>query len=67
MDDFSYVSELRIFTIAKPLSDVLRETSKAKQISIQHGPEHLMEIVFENHRRGKTADLRPELPLVIYW
>ncbi len=35
------------------------------QVSFKAGSEHLMEIVFDENRQGKTQDLRPHLPLIL--
>lgn len=34
--------------------------------TVKKGPEHLMEVYFDEHIQGKSFDLRPELPLIIY-
>jgi hypothetical protein len=33
----------------------------------REGPEHLMEIGFDEERQGRREDLRPALPLVLCW
>ncbi len=37
-----------------------------KNLAIKNGKEHLMELHFDNDIQGKSFDLRPELPLIIY-
>jgi len=39
--------------------------AQAGVIAIQPGMDHLLELQFDDRRRGKTLDLRPRLPLVI--
>jgi hypothetical protein len=36
-------------------------------IAFQVGDEHLMEIGFDGERSGFSADLRPLLPLLLFW
>lgn len=37
-----------------------------ENITIKNGKEHLMELYLDNNIQGKSFDLRPELPLIIY-
>lgn len=50
--------------------DVKTKTIKAvngiEKMTIQNGKGHLMELYFDNNIQGKSFDLRPELPLIIY-
>ena len=50
--------------------DLTTETIKAvntiKNLKVKNGKEHLMELHFDNDIQGKSFDLRPELPLIIY-
>lgn len=50
--------------------DLNTETIKAIQglenLTIKTGKEHLMEIYFDNNAQGKSFDLRPELPFIVY-
>ncbi|MFY0592315.1 hypothetical protein [Roseivirga sp.] len=56
--------------ISTPLVDLNTLTIKAlnriHEIEVKQGTEHLLELHFDNGRQGKTFDLRPELPLMIY-
>ncbi|MBC7833642.1 MAG: hypothetical protein H7Y88_00895 [Phycisphaerales bacterium] len=36
-------------------------------LSLRAGPSHLLELGFDHETRGRGADLRPELPLVLRW
>ncbi len=50
--------------------DVNTETIKAvngiDNVEVKNGTEHLMELYFDHNAQGKSFDLRPELPLMIY-
>ena len=35
-------------------------------LTVKNGTEHLMELYFDDNKQGKSFDLRPELPLIIY-
>lgn len=35
--------------------------------AFQPGPEHLLELTFDQAAQGRSADLRPELPVVLRW
>lgn len=35
-------------------------------LTIENGKAHLMELYFDNNAQGKSFDLRPELPLIVY-
>lgn len=49
--------------------DLKTETMKAingiKNVNVQNGTEHLMELYFDNNVQEKSFDLRPELPIII--
>jgi hypothetical protein len=50
--------------------DVTTKTMKAinsiEDIIVKKGKDHLMELYFDNNSQGKSFDLRPDLPLIIY-
>lgn len=50
--------------------DLNTETMKAvnaiENITVKSGKAHLLELYFDKNIQGKTHDLRPELPLIIY-
>ena len=50
--------------------DLKTETIKAvngiEKVTIKNGTEHVMELSFDHNIQGKSFDLRPELPLIIY-
>ncbi len=47
-------------------SRTLQRVARVRDLEIQAGDEHLMEIVFGERAHGKTHDLRPTLPLVLH-
>jgi len=57
--DFSIASEF--------LSETLAAVSKAAGLKLTVGNEHLMQITFDHGHCGMQRDLRPALPLIIYW
>ena len=67
VDPYTSVTELRISIPANRPSMVLETLAQCKRISLCLGEPHLMEIVFNEKKEGKCADLRPELPLLIQW
>ena len=52
---------------AQPLSAVGEADMRAGVISILPGKEHLIEVIFDGHRKGRHADFRPDLPLIFRW
>lgn len=44
-----------------------RALVEAGLVQLRVGSEHVVEISFDQERRGKRADLRPALPLVLSW
>lgn len=44
----------------------MRTLNGFDDVTIKGGSEHLMELYFDEHRQGKSFDLRPELPLKIH-
>ncbi len=50
--------------------DLKTETIEAingiENVIVKNGKQHLMELYFDNNIQGKTFDLRPELPLIVY-
>jgi hypothetical protein len=49
------------------LSDAAFILNRIPGFSITYGPEHLLELEFDNRELGKSKDFRPDLPLVIRW
>lgn len=56
--------------ITSPKVDLTTTTMRTlngfDDVTIKGGAEHLMELYFDEHRQGKSFDLRPELPLKIH-
>lgn len=67
VDPYTSVTELRISIPSSRPSGVLKTLAQCKRISFCLGEPHLMEIVFNEEKEGKCADLRPELPLLVRW
>jgi hypothetical protein len=64
---FYEVTELRIHTPGDEPSAVLRQIAEVDGIRIETGRPHLMEIAFGHEARQVRRDLRPGLPLILYW
>jgi len=64
---FTSVTELRISTPVSRPSSVLEALAQCERISFHLGEPHLMEIVFNGEKEGRSVDFRPELPLLINW
>ncbi|RZN84389.1 MAG: hypothetical protein EVB12_00445 [Winogradskyella sp.] len=47
-------------------SKTIEALNGIKNLKVKNGKAHLMEIYFDNSIQGKSFDLRPELPLIIY-
>ncbi len=61
------ISNVCIHTPSANMNEVLNAVNRADRISIQHGKEHLMEIVLNDREMGKVVDFRPEIPLIMHW
>ena len=61
------ISNVRLTVPVSRMSASLKATSKAAGLEVVDGGEHLMEVTFEGGQAGLEEDLRPDLPLVIYW
>jgi len=58
-----------IYTLKKSgkNSNTLEALKKMDMIDFKLGEEYFLEIYFDNHRQKKKVDLRPELPIKIYF
>ena len=63
-----YLKRVTVWTpvSAAASSPSARARAEAGLFDLRHGDAHLMELSFDDARRGQ-ADLRPELPLVLRW
>ncbi len=63
------ISRLRISgTWSEPTSPELRALEQScPTVSLASAGEDLMEVEFDNAQQGKSADFRPQLPLVFRW
>ena len=64
---FKFITQVKIVTPSNPLSEILTAANGADRLSIESGAEHRMEVIFDDNRCNRTLDLRPDLPLVIFW
>ncbi|MFK7833725.1 MAG: hypothetical protein AB8B52_10645 [Winogradskyella sp.] len=44
----------------------IKAVNEIENLTVKNGKEHLMELHFDNDIQGKSFDLRPDLPLIIY-
>lgn len=58
---------LKITCTTKELSSTIKALKNVKNCQIVKGKEHLMEMTFDGNRQKKTADFRPQLPVVIHY
>lgn len=62
------VTSVRVWTPAQPPGSLAaRAVEAAGLVAFHRSNEHLMELTFDLGDRGATADLRPDLPLVLRW
>ena len=47
-------------------SETMKTVNGVKNLTVKSGTEHLMELFFDNNVQGKSFDLRPQLPLIVY-
>jgi len=47
-------------------TETIKAVNRIENLTVKKGKEHLMELHFDNDIQGKSFDLRPELPLIIY-
>lgn len=62
------ITGVRITVAAAPSpSASLLAMERTGLIELAQGPAPLLEVAFDHQRRGRSADLRPELPLILHW
>ena len=47
-------------------TETIKAVNGIQNLTVKNGTEHLMELYFDNNVQGKSFDLRPELPLIVY-
>jgi hypothetical protein len=47
-------------------TETIKAVNEIENLAVKNGAAHLMELYFDNNTQGKTFDLRPELPLIVY-
>lgn len=66
--EFREITGVRVMRpTTQPLSAAGEAVVRTGVISILSGKEHLIEVTFDGHRKGRRADFRPDLPLVFHW
>ena len=61
------ITNIRITSSSLSLnSKTMKAANAIKNLTIKKGKEHLMELYFDHNIQGKSFDLRPDLPLIIY-
>jgi hypothetical protein len=61
------ISAVKIITPYTGRSAECEAISHLAQKVFAHGNGHLMEVSFDGGLRGRTADCRPALPLILRW
>jgi len=61
------LTAVRIITPTGAHVEFLSDIDSLPGLSFQEGPEHLAELIFDNRRSGKQVDLRPRLPLILWY
>ena len=65
---FREVTGVRIVgPLTGELSAAARAVADAGAVVLDTGPEHFLELTFDNGTAGGAADFRPALPLVFCW
>jgi hypothetical protein len=64
---FKSISHVQVAILQQPLSNELIQLSDTQGLSIVKGPEHLMEVTFDQGACGLTRDLRSTLSLIVHW
>jgi len=64
---FRSISKVKISVPSESISDTLSKAGDSDGLEIVLGEEHLMEVTFNVGVCGFSKDLRPVLPLIIYW
>jgi len=47
-------------------TETIQAVNKIENLTVKNGSEYLMELYFHENIQGKSFDLRPELPLIVY-
>ncbi len=66
-EPFTNVTELQVSAPVDRPSMVLETVARCDRVALTLGEPHHMEIVFNAAQTGQSKDLRPDLPLVIWW
>ena len=66
-EPFTIVTELHVSVPVDRPSTALETVARCDRVALTLGEPHLMEIVFNEAKAGQSKDMRPDLPLVIWW
>lgn len=64
---FHTLTEIHVSTPNPTSCPVLDQVNNADKVYIHHGKPHLIKVIFDNQQQGQQCDLRPDLPLIVYW
>lgn len=64
---FQSISKVKVSAPSESMSDTLSKAGNSDGLEIVLGEEHLMEVTFNIGACGLSKDLRPALPLIIFW
>jgi hypothetical protein len=64
---FRSVSNICISVPVESMSEALLQSAEADRLEIKYGKEHLIEVFFDGQIESQSKDLRPDLPLIVYW
>lgn len=64
---FRSISKVKVSVPSESMSDTLSKVVDSDGLEVVLGEEHLMELTFNVGACGFSKDLRPALPLIIYW
>lgn len=64
---FQSISKVKVSVPSEFMSDTLSKAGNSDGLEIVLGEEHLMEVTFNIGACGLSKDLRPALPLIIFW
>ena len=61
------ISKIKIYTSKLDTnSETLKMLNDLKEVEVVEGEEYLMELYFDNQKKKKVYDMRPEIPLKVY-
>lgn len=61
----SRLTQLRIVTVSKKLTATSERLTRGGVLKIERGKTPLLELTFDGHKKNKSVDLRPAVPIVL--